>query len=356
MAHIAKFKQGGINGLLLHDGRAENDGHAHSNEEIDNSRTHLNYDLCQREGTLSERFRERLGQVRCMKRDDINVLDCMVVHLPEDIRKGDERKFFEACYKFACGDFGEKNIISGNVHRDEVREHIHINFIPVIEGKRRNGEPVEKVCHDKLITREYYKKLHERLSDFVAEQLGYEVSILNGATAGGNKTVQELKAQKLAEENAKAEQELHQKQEQALAYDLSSPKRFTETKEAYEERQRVHQMKVALEEEKKAFGKRVLNYDTEVYNNALEIAKTLTVKRLEDEIDMYKGQAEREAQRALELERENKNLKKQRENVINENDELMRYMDNIRFSDGETALDKFENAHKAPKKNRGMER
>ena len=71
---------------------------------------------------------------------------------------------------------------------------------------------------------------------------------------------------------------------------------------------------------------------------------------------MYKGQAGREAQRALELERENRDLKKQRENVINENDELMRYMDNIKFSDGETALDKFENAHKAPKKNRGMER
>lgn len=322
MAHIEKFKQGGINGLFLHNGREAGDGHTHSNEEIDSSRTHLNYDLCGRDGTLSQRFRERLGQVHCMKRDDVNVLDSLVVHLPEDIRAGDERKFFEACYAFACGDFGEKNIVGGNVHRDEKREHIHISFIPVIEGKRRNGEPVEKVCHDKLITRDYYKQLHERLSDFVAEQLGYEVSILNGATAGGNKTVQELKAQTLAEENAKAEQELHQKQEQALAYE-PAPKKLTETKGAYEERVKTHQQAVAVHQREQQLDEREQGLDTEVERRAIERSKTLTVKRLQDEIDKARAgeqkavQAHRETlARVQELERKNSVLQKQNSTLL----------------------------------------
>lgn len=304
MAHIEKFKQGGINGLFLHNGREAGDGHTHSNEEIDSSRTHLNYDLCGRDGTLSQRFRVRLGQVHCMKRDDVNVLDSLVVHLPENIRAGDERKFFEACYAFACGDFGEKNIVGGNVHRDEKREHIHISFIPVIEGKRRNGEPVEKVCHDKLITRDYYKQLHERLSDFVAEQLGYKVSILNGATAGGNKTVQELKAQSLAEKNAKAEEKLSATQKKALEYE-QPPKKALERQQSYEDRVATGQQAVAvrqrtadLDAREADLQRRQSDFDAEVTRKATEIAKSTITKREHDEI-IRRKQAEAERDKAI---------------------------------------------------------
>ena len=318
MAAIKKFKSVQVTKLFLHDGRTAEDNHEHSNEDIDRSRTHLNYDLCERSGTVYERFKERMSKVHCMKRDDVNVIDGLIVHLPENVRTGDERKFFEAVYSFACDDYGEENIMIANVHNDETRQHIHIDFIPIVNGKRRNGEACEKVCHDKLITKTYLTKFHSRLSDYVAGKLGYEVSILNGATENGNKTVQKLKADKLAEENAKAEQALHHKQEQALAYDLSSPKKLTESKSAYEERQKVHQKGIALDEEKKAFDERVQNYDTELNNTAVKIAKRLTVKRLEDERDKARAERDRALQahsealaRVQEFERKNRDLQKQ---------------------------------------------
>lgn len=329
MAAIKKFKATQVSQLFEHDGRTQ-DNHEHSNEDIDRSRTHLNYDLCKRSGTAYERYKERMSKVHCMQRDDVNVIDGLIVHLPKDIRAGDERKFFEAVYAFACDDYGEKNIMIANVHNDETRPHIHIDFIPIVNGKRRNGEDCEKVCHNKLITKTYLSKFHGRLSDYVAEKLGYEVSILNGATENGNKTVQKLKADTLAEENAKAEQALHQKKEQALAYDLSSPKKLTESKSAYEERQKVHQKGIALDEEKKAFNERVQNYDKELNNTAIEIAKRLTVKRLEDERDKARAgeqkavQAHREAlARVQELERQNRDLQKQRDNVVHQNNALL---------------------------------
>ncbi len=195
MAHIEKFKSTQVNGVLLHNTRTgDTEQHNHSNEDIDTTRTKDNYELHSAEGTAYERFKARMEQVHCMKRDDVTVFDSLVVTLPKDVKDGDERKFFEAVYAFACGDYGKENIINATVHKDETKPHIHVGFIPVVTGKLRNGKPCEKVRHSALITKTYLDQFHTRLSDFVKEQLGYEVEILNGATAGGNKTVQELKA------------------------------------------------------------------------------------------------------------------------------------------------------------------
>lgn len=208
MAHIEKFKKVQVKELLEHNSRID-DTHTHSNEEIDSTKSYLNYDLCRNQSTAYERFKKRLSEVKCLSRDDVNVIDSLVVHLPEDVKKGDERKFFEGVYAFACKDFGEKNIVNANVHRDETREHIHLGFIPVVEKlNKKKGIMEERVCHDEKITRSYYKNLHTNLMKYMKAHLGYEVSILNGATANGNKTIQELKAETLKKENEKTKKEL----------------------------------------------------------------------------------------------------------------------------------------------------
>ena len=146
MAHIERYKASQVVGLLEHNARTDDTRpHNHSNEDIDTSRTKDNYELCRSDGTAYERYKARMEQVHCMKRDDVTVLDSLIVTLPKDVAPEDERAFFESCYAFAVSEYGEKNVINATVHKDETTPHIHIGFIPVVEGKRRNGEQVEKV-------------------------------------------------------------------------------------------------------------------------------------------------------------------------------------------------------------------
>ena len=214
MAHIEKFKAAQVNGVLEHNARTdETRPHNHSNEDIDTSRTKDNYELHSTEGTAQERFHARLKELHVMKRDDVTVLDGLVVTLPKDVKPEDERKFFGAVYACACEDYGKQNIINATVHKDETSPHIHIGFIPVVQGKLRNGTECEKVRHSSLITKTYLDTFHQRLSDYVSDHLGYEAEILNGATANGNKTVQELKAERAAQRAAELERKVSEQEQ-----------------------------------------------------------------------------------------------------------------------------------------------
>lgn len=214
VASLKPFKKATIQWLFEHDGRTD-DRHSHSNKDIDTTKSYLNYDLCQKQGTVYKRFKKRLSEVKCLARDDVNVIDSLVVHLPEDVKKGDERKFFEGVYAFACNDYDEKNIVTASVHRDETREHIHIDFIPVVEKlNKKKGIMEERVSHEDKINKwgskpkEYFNMLHIRLSEYMKNYLGYEVSILNGATANGNKTILELKSETLEMKNKNLEKQI----------------------------------------------------------------------------------------------------------------------------------------------------
>lgn len=212
MAHILKFKAHEASGILVHNTRTgHTPEHTHSNEQIDPARTHLNYEL--QDGAGYPRYKARLTELHCMQRADVTTFDSLVVTLPKDVEKGDERAFFESCYAFAKQDYGENNIVNATVHMDETTPHIHIGFIPVVHGKRRNGEPCDKVRHSSLITQSYLKQMHPRLSNYVEKDLGYKVEILNGATLGGNKTKLEMQIEQLQEQLAAAELALSEKEE-----------------------------------------------------------------------------------------------------------------------------------------------
>ena len=65
----------------------------------------------------------------------------VVVTLPENVRKGDEFKFFGFTYWFLLQKLGKENMMGGFVHRDEVRkdaspvrDHMHVPFTPIVDG------------------------------------------------------------------------------------------------------------------------------------------------------------------------------------------------------------------------------
>ena len=112
---MRKNKAHEIGHLLTHNNRSAGDHH-HSNEDIDDSRTPMNYYF--KHGSVDD-LKKRLSQVFVMKRKDMTVLGSMVVTLPKDVKDGDERAFFKACYDFYRNDVGQENVINAVVHKDD---------------------------------------------------------------------------------------------------------------------------------------------------------------------------------------------------------------------------------------------
>lgn len=218
MASFAKYKSEAIGGVLKHNNRTSSDI-IHSNEDIKSERTIFNYHI--KKGTAND-VTNRLSEIFDNGRKDRVVLGEMVVTLPKDVLPKDEKAFFRCVYDFYCNEFGEENIINAVVHKDENTPHIHIDFIPVVKSEltfesrnklllekykaehadliEKNEGKIERLCCDELIDRAYLYEMHPRLSQYVTEELGYECSIINGATEHGNKSILKLKADKLLKE------------------------------------------------------------------------------------------------------------------------------------------------------------
>lgn len=209
MAHVAKYTAAAVGHMTNHYGRSSDDGVKRSNENIDPKRTHLNYNLApDREGGQVAFLQRRLSQVKVQKRADVNVLCDWVVTLPQGNYTPDqERAFFQKSYDFLSAQYGASNVVSAYVHMDESQPHLHFAFIPVVPDRRRGGE---KVSAKECITRANLNSFHSDFQSYLdAHGEPGLFPVINGATAGGNRTVKELQAeQQIEKAQAAAEKEV----------------------------------------------------------------------------------------------------------------------------------------------------
>lgn len=211
MANVQKYAASAIGHLAAHYERhrdAAGEYVKFGNQNIDQERTHLNYNLApdRPDGQVSF-IRQRCGEVRCMKRDDVKILCSWVVTAPRDLPQESENDFFRATYDFLENRYGRENVVSAYVHMDEVTPHMHFAFVPVVIDQKRGDL---KVSAKEVLTRTDLRTFHMDLSEYVRNQLGFEVSILNDATKDGNREVAELK-------KASAHREVLEAQEKAAA-------------------------------------------------------------------------------------------------------------------------------------------
>lgn len=190
MAHAQKIKKQGVIGLVIHCERRE--GCELSNQDIDKSRTHLNYNLaCDIQPMKPEQFlKKRISEVKHLKRDDIIYMVDWIVTLPKDVPQEDQEKFFELTFQFLTKKYNQKNVVSAWVHNDETTPHIHFSFIPVVEI-----DGVERLKCKDILTKKELKRFHPDLGAYLEQALGYMPSIQNNATINGNRTIKELKQQ-----------------------------------------------------------------------------------------------------------------------------------------------------------------
>lgn len=191
--HAKKLKASQVSGVVLHDRRV---GENHANEQIDPARSHLNYNL--QIGDPMELYRTRLSELTYREGVRVNTMVSWVVTCPKElVGTDDERKFFETMYDFLSDRYGWKNVVSAIVHLDETTPHMHYKFIPVVID-----QGVEKLNAKKVIYRTELSKVHKDAEAHCQKVFGLNKLILNGATAGGNKTITELKLKDLEKELA----------------------------------------------------------------------------------------------------------------------------------------------------------
>jgi hypothetical protein len=192
MADLRKATRLQVPKLLGHDERSTPN---HTNEDIDPTRSHLNYNLAG--GDPLSRYQRRIGEVYVLDRKNVNTLAMVSVTLPKDVKPEDQELFFQVVFDHFKNEFGEKNIVSGFVHLDEKTPHLHVKAIPVYYNQTKQRD---QVSYDEVCPRAFYRRLHTDLEKVVEKALGYPCGILNGATKEGNKSIAELKRGTAVEE------------------------------------------------------------------------------------------------------------------------------------------------------------
>lgn len=195
--HVEKFKKTAVGHMLQHYNRT---AVSYGNEAIDHSQSKLNYNLApKRQVKDYTYYHQRLSQVKCQNRADVKTLCSWIITLPkQDLTEGQERKFFQTAYDFMTKRYGEQNTISAWVHKDEAGQpHLHFAFIPICLDRKKH---IEKVSAKEVITRNDLRVIHKEMAEHMERTFGRDIGILNGSTAGGNKTIMELKTKELQED------------------------------------------------------------------------------------------------------------------------------------------------------------
>ena len=196
MAHIAKYKAPSVGHMLAHYRR---DRSSLERDNIDPKRIkndlvvghYTNKDgklvvgrVVPREGEPNwgtvERRIERVNEAqkaagkRATRKDAVVMAD-VVVTLPDNVRKGDEDRFFRLTYWYLSNKFGIDNMMGGYVHRDEIlkdgtpaRDHMHVPFTPILDGRFN---------YKKMCPRSFYQSMHKELGDYLERRMGYRPEV-----------------------------------------------------------------------------------------------------------------------------------------------------------------------------------
>ena len=135
-----------IAGIQIHD-RRERD-HSNSNPDIDFSRSHSNYSLCDNadgknfNDYIDEQIKARYTGKKAIRKDAVRMFQVLCTSDKEffDRSSDNGRGYFQACLRWAGERWGMKNIISAVVHLDEGVPHLHINIVPLTEDGRLSAK------------------------------------------------------------------------------------------------------------------------------------------------------------------------------------------------------------------------
>lgn len=196
---MEKYKRQEVSPIEEENERDEN--YEASNPQIDSSSTNRNYHLVTPPPTYLEFINARIGTLTLKRklRSDAVYMNSYVLTSDKEffasLPLAAEKEFFKDCVKFFADKYGAENIISAIVHKDETTPHLHLNLVPITNGK---------LCSKDLYDR---KKLSELQTEFY-KRVGKKWGLERGKFKSGAKhlTASEYKAQNIIQKaNQQAE-------------------------------------------------------------------------------------------------------------------------------------------------------
>lgn len=267
-----------------------NENYVGSNTCIDSSRTKHNYRLLFRRSSYTDFINARISELNLPKapRKNAVLMASFVVGSDREFFKGldedEQNLFFRDCTNFFIDRYGRKNIISAVVHNDETTPHMHLNLIPVKDGR---------LCAKDLFNRSELSKLQTEFHEKVGKRWGLQRG-KEGSTASHLSTA-EFKAKCIVDEALDKSTEIISNAGKLAQVQLKTIEKvneqFTDT---------MKEISAAKAERDKIIEERNAEAD---YSQALEEAKqgkfaksknglrnqivvlTAEVKRLEDEVN-----------------------------------------------------------------------
>ena len=183
-----------------------------SNPQIDSFRTHFNYNIIYPMKSYMEIINGRLSELTLKRkiRSDAILMNSFIVtsdgEFFKELHPWEQQEFFRDCAEFLSCKYGEENMISAIVHMDETTPHMHLNFIPVNEGR---------LSSKSLFDRQKLAQLQTEFYESVGKKWGLQRG-KEGSQAKHLSTA-EYKAKKIIESAEQREREVDEQTEKKRA-------------------------------------------------------------------------------------------------------------------------------------------
>ena len=167
---MEKYKRADIVGIERENERDENYKSAR-NPQIDKSKRRLNYHTMPYEKRYLAFIDERIIQLSPKRKikDDAVLITSFILGSDKEffdrITAEQQKQFFADCTDFFSERYGEENIISAVVHLDESTPHLHLNLMPVTNGR---------LCAKELFDRTALRDLQTDFYEAVGKKYGLE--------------------------------------------------------------------------------------------------------------------------------------------------------------------------------------
>ena len=166
-----------------------------SNPQIDKTRTSGNYNIVKRQRSYTQFINDKIEalDLPTKVRKDAVLMCSFVVGSDREffgrLSPSEQQQFFIDCTRFFAEHYGEGNIISAVVHTDETTPHLHLNLIPIANGR---------LCAKKLFDRKALTALQTDLH----REVGAKWNLQRGKEGSQAKHLDtaEFKAKKIVEQ------------------------------------------------------------------------------------------------------------------------------------------------------------
>ena len=174
-----------------------------SNPQIDKTRTGDNYHIVKRQRSYTQFINDKIEalDLPTKVRKDAVLMCSFVVGSDRkffgELSPSEQQQFFAECTRFFAEHYGEGNIISAIVHVDETTPHLHLNLIPIADGR---------LCAKKLFDRKALTALQTDLH----REVGAKWNLQRGKEGSQAKHLDtaEFKAKKIVEQAHREASEL----------------------------------------------------------------------------------------------------------------------------------------------------